>query len=584
MAVRDWFRRSQTMVAPDFTGQQLEVEALESRKQELIAEVVEIGELNEIRRRQLAGRDVAENYMASSAAMDVTQWPTDHYGRPMVQGSSLSYRRAGAGPPVFRTEWDLTMIRELMRVVVATNETAIAVLENLTNYVVGEGNNISAKPTDGAPERLAEIAQEVLDEFFERNDWDEFSVESFQRSVRDGESFRVLYSVGSGFAGLRLAEPEQITQPAGPMQLGITRWLNTTLRNPLDESNQSMAWTFGVHADWDDAANVHGYFARWFPDQVDWDYLPGGNSPIMPPNAAAFYCQHIKRNSQANVKRGLSDFFNPRESLTGMKKLLNNYRDGAAIRAAIAYIRQMPTGVTKDAAQSLSTNKTEYSITRPTPGGNVSQSERRIVSGTTIDIPNGMNYLEAPAAKEDYEKVHDKCAEVVAGRWCSPGWFAGGPSDNVNYAAAFVAESPAVKYFGRQQKFYCNKDRRLLWKVLEIAWLDGKFGSVDFDVLKKAVVIQVEPSSLVVRDSLKETQRRQVLFDKGVMSSHTWALQEDLDPEVEQENRKRDRDQTPEESAAEQVGLQDEQAQKAKSAVESAAEFVREHWSGDYFA
>ncbi len=43
-------------------------------------------------------------------------------------------------------------------------------------------------------------------------------------------------------------------------------------------------WGFGVHTHEDDAQAIHGYYVQWSDRDTEWDYFPGGNEPILPPD------------------------------------------------------------------------------------------------------------------------------------------------------------------------------------------------------------------------------------------------------------------------------------------------------------
>ena len=74
-------------------------------------------------------------------------------------------RRHGRNAPHFETEEDLARIRGLARWLAGADETAIGVLENLTNYVVGTGFTYTAVERSGgaAPRGLVDAVQRVVE-------------------------------------------------------------------------------------------------------------------------------------------------------------------------------------------------------------------------------------------------------------------------------------------------------------------------------------------------------------------------------------------------------------------------------------
>jgi hypothetical protein len=101
-----------------------------------------------------------------------------------------------------------------------------------------------------------------------------------------------------------------------------------------------------------------------------------------------------------------------------------------------------------------------------------------------------------------------------------------------------VAEGPAVKMFEREQWDMIVDDLEVMDRVLAMAVEQGRISQ---DTVDKTEVI-VEPPPLESRDRLKEVQADGLLIDKSVLSKHTAQLRHDLDPDVEQQRIKEERD------------------------------------------
>lgn len=101
--------------------------------------------------------------------------------------------------------------------------------------------------------------------------------------------------------------------------------------------------------------------------------------------------------------------------------------------------------------------------------------------------------------------------------------------------STLVAESPFVKFVKGLQHGYGTNWMAVLWKVIENACRHGRFDQFGewgtFAILKKYLKIQVEYPTVETRDPLQETQRRQILHDKGLLSKPTWDAQEGYDYE-----------------------------------------------------
>lgn len=478
----------------------------------------------------------------------------DDYGRPTVPAGHLSDRLDGANAPSFRTEDELRVIRGQARMIADSNSYCVGVLSNLTNYVVGTGYTYTAVARTAAaavPAGLVEAVQRVIDEFQEENGWDEWERELFRRCRRDGEFFLGFSHVGGGHVQVRAIEPEQIVEPARP---------------PIadDVDRPATSWSFGVRTDADDVQTVLGYSVLWDPASEP-RYLP------------AERLQHCKVNVDRNVKRGLSDFFPVTADLEGARKLLRNTREGAAIQAAIAFIRQFPAGTRKDTVQALNAGQTDFTRARfsQTSGGRFSNIHR-FEAGTILNIPAGQEYLAGPLGSQrapNFMLVLQGALRGIAVRWSMPEAMISGDASNANYASSLVAEGPFVKAVEAAQRFYACRYRDTHWRAIRIAAEAGRFRRFGVQTLRPLIELQVEPPTVAVRNRAEETRTRSLLHEKGILSRRTWAALEELDYDVEQENILRER--SPERSAPADTGANANDPD-ASNAITPAAEIANQ--------
>lgn len=97
-----------------------------------------------------------------------------------------------------------------------------------------------------------------------------------------------------------------------------------------------------------------------------------------------------------------------------------------------------------------------------------------------------------------------------------------------------VAESPFVVYCEREQDFCRRHFRRLLWKMLKIAHASGQLGNFAWSDIERQIEIKIDVPIVSSRDPDKETGRRKILSDEGILSAKTWASEEGYDYEAEQ--------------------------------------------------
>ncbi len=507
----------------------------DSRDRALLALETEQAQAATALLRQAKTRHVSESW---GAFVDPLEWLKDDpsFGRRFGPLSHANDRLDGRDRPVIETEHDLAVIRGAARLLAESVPVAQGVLKNLTNYCIGTGFHYKAVARDAdaaataaaadknAPaaandRRLVAAVQATIDEFLETNDWvGDFERELFLRSRRDGEFFLALFPQPGGRAAARVIEPEQIAEPQNPRAL--EDWLGTETPS---------SWTFGIHTDAGDVNSVRGYHVIWDDAGNDWDYL------------SADVVEHAKLNVDRNVKRGISDFYAVRGHLEGVEKLLRNAREGAAIQAAIAFIREHVPGATQGQIQSLATGGAIASYTQPIKTGSRIRYISKYEPGTVLDVAQGMQYKPGPlgsAHAPNFIAIEQAVLRAIGVRWCMPEYMISGDASNANYASTMVAESPFVKACQAEQQFYKVRFRRILWKVLRLAARAGRFVhlNADFETLRGRVCLQIEAPAIAVRDQLSEAQTAELEHKHGILSLHTWAALAGRDYDTERKH------------------------------------------------
>lgn len=445
----------------------------------------------------------------------------------------LGDRQQGRNFPIVQTEQDLMLIRGASRLMCDTSPAAIGVLKNLTNFIVGTGFKYKAaattvsSPANGyTPQftiNLLAVVQQAVDEFIEANNWSgDLDREVFIRSRRDGESFLALYATEGGHTAARIVEPEQVTEPRKPRDL--EDW--------LDCCDVASDWTFGVHTKASDIQTVLGYFVQWNASGTDWDYLPADS------------VEHIKLNVDRNIKRGLSDFFASNPFLHGAQTLLDTTHKSASIQAAIAYIVKHAIGQTQGQVGTMAASQVTGQVVRGTQnGGQQTVNTQRYSPGTVLRAPQNQEYELGPMSGQAglaFLAIEQAVLRYAGTRWCMPEYMVSGDASNANYSSTMVAESPFVKNAEAEQQFYKRRFGRIMWKVIRNRFDAGAFrafgfapGLASFDELRRLIDLQIEAPEIAVRDDLKATKIREILWEAGILSETTWSMQEKLDREQE---------------------------------------------------
>lgn len=458
-------------------------------------------------------------------------WDDPNFGTPVSPVSLPGDREDGQERRLIETEMQLAAIRGQARVISWSTPFIANVLESLANYTIGGGFSYTAQADakvrpESVPAGLVEAVQDVIDEFLDDNNWcgsREREGEILKRTVRDGESFVSLGVDDCDRIVSRLIDPEQVTEPGSPRH--EEDWLYQrgllTYAGPL-------SWSFGILTPDGDVERTLGYWVQWTQSSADSDFLPCSQ------------VEHLKLNSDSNVKRGWSDLYCILQDALREAKLRKNTVVGAAIQAAIAWVQEMQAGTTKsDAERMVSGNATSSRVN--VAGRTVQQQEYK--AGSILRVPNGAKYVPPPMGSEripNFMAIASYVLRAIGARWSMPEYMISGDASNANYASTMVSESPFVRAREADQRFYARRFRNVTWKVLELAWCRlgkfDRFGLRSFRDLQRLIDVQVEPPAITTRNKTEETNRNKVLADAGLLSHRTWSQKEDLDPDMEQKN------------------------------------------------
>lgn len=476
---------------------------------------------------------VRESYDAFDYGYDDLR---DRYGYTVSQlGSRRPYwmsaiedRAEGKWLPIYETEWELAEIRAKGRGLASCVSMAIGAQSALANYIFGNGFTFKVNSEDESNKKLVEEVQTFVDKIIDDNDFitgDQPGLdrEIHDRSREDGESIVALYvdEVGDSVR-IRQIDSSQLTEPRNAREL--EDWLYS--RGMLQD--EVSYWKFGVHTRLDpvmnceDLDNPLGYHVVYDTLGNNWDYLPA-NQVV-----------HLKRNVGRNAKRGVSDYYAVWRMIEREEKLVTNVAEGAAVQAAIAFIRQHAEGKTKDGITRMVAENSTSDHDIQTKSGPRNRKRETFYPGTVKDIPAGMEYLYGPMGTPGHKifvEVAQLLMRVCGVRWNMPEALISSDASNANFSSSLVAEAPFVKAREADQQVYKGNARAIVWKSIRLAFDKGRFNKhgLDWEAFEDAIEVKVEAPSVASRDGLKAAQEADILSKAGILSPRTWATQANLD-------------------------------------------------------
>jgi hypothetical protein len=454
-------------------------------------------------------------------------------------------RARGACRPFFENEMDLANIRGIGRFLGTAMDTGVGILENLTNYTIGSGFTYEAQGLEGASEDLVATVQSCVDAFTDQL----AEREAFQRARRDGNWLAWVHEFG-GEPIADIVEPEFVTEPRD-------------IRSVEDYiGDYGYDWSFGIASLPNRPARVVGYFVSWYGSASDWDYVPAAEM------------LHHKVNVDSGVKMGISDFYSVYLTLERAAKLLGNTLQGAAIQAAIAYIKKHASGTSTAAIQALNASKADNTFQKPLVGGGTKTvRQRKFEPGTIIDT-QGTDYVAGPLGQNNapvYIQVIQAAFRVAGARWAMPEYMISGDASNANYASTLVAGGPFDRATQARQDPQVRMFSKAHWMALNIRCKRGRFskwGIWTLAQLQEVIRLNVTPPTVAVQDAKSAEDIRKMRKDAGILSARTWASQVDLDYDAEVANGAK---------ATEPMGLAiaQQQPDPKQAAVTAALESVK---------
>jgi hypothetical protein len=503
------------------------VEALRNQRDELVLRA-EIAAMNSV--------GISEESLSRSANyVNISEWLTDNQGTEYYGYYGLTdTRKDGHNRPFIETEQDLIEMRGFARVMVGTNPYLRGVLENLTNYVIGTGfvYTATARKSRAVNPHLVALVQDCIDDFEEQNLWSgNAEREIFSRGSRDGEVPIRIHHMGGGRCKIRIIEPEVIREPRAQVR-ALEEYLARQYPDLMNWYGDPSCWTFGVHTPERDVEDHLGYFAEWKPTGSDYEYILARDLVF------------IRNNVDRNVKRGISDFYPVEQLSDRAMKLCRNIATGATVQAGIAFIEQMEENVSAQQGSDMAALVAEWQKRRTSTNGGGIQSDNysSIGEGTKLTIPKGRTYSPGPMGQSSapvYLDVLQGVLRAIGTRWNMPEYMVSGDASNGNYASSVEAGTPFVKACEAAQFRYKGYFRSIFWKVLEHNFKAGKFSPYvnSYGELRRLIKLDIAVPDVEVRDPVAETQRRQILFEKGGLSMQTWMTEEGYDAKQEKENQ-----------------------------------------------
>ncbi len=426
-------------------------------------------------------------------------------------------RLDGRCKPYYDNEIDLAYLRGAARNLSLLTPTAQAALDRLAEYTFGPGFKFTVKSQD---KELEKRCQAIVTRFLDDTNFiGVLDRELHHRSREDGEAFAQIELGQNNRPCVSFYEPDQIREPANINQL--EDW--------LQDFGGVASWSFGIRTPRNRPAQVLGYHVSRDDSGQDWDYVP------------VRQMVHIKRNSGANAKRGISDMFLIVEEIARESKLRRNMAEGAALQSAIAWILESPPGTSQASIQTLGAGDAAAQYGRQVIGGQKNQRVQKYNPGTVLKPSPGLQYKPGPMGSErndGFLAVSQYLLRIVGTRWAMPEYMISGDASNANYASALVAESPFVKAREADQAFYARSFMEMLYKVLRFEWERGKLPQVPWSEIEGLIEISVDKPNVSTRNPKEIAEVQAAQLAAGILSKRTAAVQAGLDYDAELRNIK----------------------------------------------
>lgn len=430
-------------------------------------------------------------------------------GQLLLAPSTVADRRHGANWPHWRTLAEHSILRAQSRFLAAVSDLAFGAISGLTSYVVGDGMTHLAVTKKGKhpPPSLLDAVNAEIDDFVLRNDLQGLEQENFKDSRVDGEAATRDFVDDEGRTSVRVILPEQILEdPREPIETG----------------------SFGVRNPPEDVQHATHYFVAYDGNTSDGEWVPAGEVTF------------LKVNVGRTIKRGMPDLvYDTHAGIKMAGRCVGNMVESAAIQAAISEIRQHDAAT---AAQVQEFVDAQEDFSLPELGTAKRTSNVRVTPGTVRDIPKGMNYVAPPFSQggQTWIAIVQSALRKVGVRWNAPEWLTSGDASNNNYASSLTAEAPFHRRVLRWQGYYSRafnaRVRRAVKAAADAGRIRAEGKTWTWDEIRRVIDVNTEAPSVVSQDPMQQAQKNSIMSQAGVLSVQTWAQQEGLEYDQEQQN------------------------------------------------
>lgn len=453
---------------------------------------------------------------------------------PTGSAGNTNDRKQGRYWPTIRDEQQLRDMRTLSRMCYDNNYLALSMRDRVVEFTIGEGfrirvvsKGIRPGPYDSGytNKTSAEVknVQAVIDEWQALNSWcggpwaaDPANPEDDATVLQDRETEGLYRLITDGMVMCRFFKGDDNTNG-----LPLMRWVEAEcLRTPPGESLDG-PYSWGIRTDPDDIETRKEYYIR-YSESEDGEHVQ------------AWKCVHLKSNTPSNVKIGIPDISPLWGDIERVRKLLTAMGEVSAILAQIAYLRQHAEGVTSTQAQTMIDGLKDFNRPKSRYDGRYNTiPEQWQIPGTVHDVSSGMEYVPPPmlAGAPGFIQVEQAILRAAGMRWGMPEFFTGDASNN-NYASISVTGSTFDRSTKARQKRYGLFHKAIALKVIGYAVQSGRLSASD----ARSVDVVIEHPSVSTTDTLKETQRLEILARNKVISQQTWQSKEGLDTAQETAN------------------------------------------------
>lgn len=448
--------------------------------------------------------------------------------------SSLDDRIDGRFRPFYQHEHDLRAIRAKSRNLATFTSIAVGANTALQVYTVGGEwqyeatgrENIQGREGVKADPMLLAAAQRVIDDVIEQNEFQGTLDESIHNTARtDGESLVAVYGGPGGKVKLREIDADSLREPQATNAKRIERGLQSLGYSGVGEQS----WTFGVHTSYSptmkrvDHSEPIGYHVVFDERGKNWDYLPSfPQSNAGPLSGKALI--HLKLNVPLDAKRGVSDYYPIQEVLERKHILGRNLAVGAAIQAAIAYIRHHKGPVTRDGVMAQISAALDVASKQATANRNDGKSQQNLNAGTVIDLKDS-EYHAGPLGELKSAVFIEVCAYLmrcIGIRWLMPEYMISGDASNANFSSTLVSESPFVRAREADQRKFTGHFKRIMWAALKIAFDCGVFSRwcPTWQDFRAIVELRIKAPPVASRNKADLLAECMALYDKQLISAN----------------------------------------------------------------